>query len=466
MSILTVTELTARIKQVVEQGFAHIEVQGEVSRCTRPSSGHVYFTIKDSHAAISAVIWRSAALRLNIPLKEGQAFVFAGHLSVYEPRGTYQMIVTHIMPVGAGALAAEFEARKTLFAQRGWFAQEAKQVIPDFPQHIGIVTSSTAAALEDVKKVLRTRPSYLQVTVSSCLVQGEQAPNQIVSALHSLQSLASPPDVILLVRGGGSMEDLWCFNDERVVQAVFACSIPLISGIGHEIDTTLTDYAADVRAATPSNAAELCCPSRDSLRQRLPAMSRIRMGVHHHLTHAQQHWRMQDQHLKHLQQSTLDQRLYQHDQCMEALTSSMRLCLRQAQKTWQDLQLRLQVLEPRHRLRHQHHHLHQCQVRLSKASAHILHQREGCQALKYRLQTIGQQHWQSKANDWMRLHESLKALEPKLVLQRGYSMTYNQQGKLVSHVKDLKTQDSLKIYLMDGYIDAHIDEIHPLKNAH
>ncbi|MBL1351881.1 MAG: exodeoxyribonuclease VII large subunit [Zetaproteobacteria bacterium] len=460
MRVQTVTELTASIKQVIEQGFAHIEVQGEVSRLTRPSSGHLYFTIKDSHAAISAVVWRSSALRLHAQLKEGQAFVFAGHLSVYEPRGTYQMMVTRIMPVGAGALAAEFEARKSLFAQRGWFASEHKQALPTLPQHIGIVTSTTAAAWEDVKKVLATRPAYLQLTLSPCIVQGQQAPDRIVSALQYLQDLDSRPDVILLVRGGGSLEDLWCFNDERVVQAVFACDIPVVSGVGHEIDTTLVDYAADVRAATPSNAAELCCPSRDSLRQRLPAISRIKQGVRSHLTHGKQQWMMQQQHLHHQQERWLDQRFYQHDQCAERLTSSMTAQLRQHQRGLQALQVRLQHLEPSHRLRHEQQNLHQCQVRLSKILPHILDAHQAWQRLYDRLQQAVQRIQQEKSNRWLRMYESLKALDPKHVLQRGYSLTYDRQGNMVTQVQGLKKNNGLKIYFGDGHLDVYIDVIH------
>jgi len=460
MPVLTVTELTARIKQLIEQGFAHIEVQGEVSRLTRPSSGHIYFTIKDSHAAISAVIWRSAALKMGAQLREGQAFVFSGHISVYEPRGTYQMMVTRIIAVGEGALAAEFEARKVLFAKRGWFSQEHKQALPSLPKSIGIVTSTTAAALEDVKKVLATRPAYLQLILSPCIVQGEQAPDTIVSALQRLQGMDSPPDVILLVRGGGSMEDLWCFNDERVVQAVYACDIPLISGIGHEIDTTLTDYAADVRAATPSNAAELCCPSRDSLRQRLPTVSRIKQSVRSQCMRGKQQLTMQQQRLEHHQQRSMDQWLYRLDQCRERLASSMSVGLRQDQRNLQTLQLRLRRYEPSQRLRNQQQTLHQYQARLSRTATEVLQVRQAWLKLRFRLQQAARQVCQNQSNRWVRMHENLKALDPKHVLQRGYSLTYDEQGNLVTQIQDLKRNDGLKIYFADGHVDTHIDAIH------
>ncbi|MDQ6991157.1 MAG: exodeoxyribonuclease VII large subunit [Mariprofundaceae bacterium] len=460
MNVQSVTELTASIKQVVEQGFAHIQVQGEVSRLTRPSSGHLYFTIKDSHAAISAVVWRSAAVRLHAQLKEGQAFIFSGHLSVYEPRGTYQMMVTRIMPVGAGALAAEFERRKALFAKRGWFSQEKKQVIPTLPKSIGIVTSATAAALQDVKKVLATRPAYLKITLFSCVVQGEQAPDSIVAAFHKIQAMSQRPDVILLVRGGGSMEDLWCFNDERVVQAVFDCDLPIISGVGHEIDTTLADYAADVRAATPSNAAELSCPSRDYLRQTLPSIARIKQMLEHRVSGLRQQCVMQEQRLSYQHDRIMDQRRYQHNYVIESLVIAMKTSLVNAQQRWQAWQTRLQKHEPSQQLREQSQRLHQCQVRLSQVGGRVMQRRQVWQAMVYRLQQSARKTYQIQSNQWLCMHEALKALDPQHVLQRGYSLIYNQQGHLLTQVEGLKEQDSLTIHWADGHVEAHIDNIY------
>ncbi|HXH65224.1 MAG TPA: exodeoxyribonuclease VII large subunit, partial [Mariprofundaceae bacterium] len=176
---LSVTELTAGIRQLLEQNFAHVRVVGEVSRLTRHASGHIYFTIKDQHAAISAVIWRSGAVRLKTLPEEGGEFVFDGHLSVYEARGTYQLIVRQVEESGSGRLAAEFERRKQLFAERGWFDPARKRPLPALPRHIGIITSPSTAAIEDVKKVLATRPAWLRLTLSPCLVQGDGAPASI-----------------------------------------------------------------------------------------------------------------------------------------------------------------------------------------------------------------------------------------------------------------------------------------------
>lgn len=265
MQPITVSELTARIKVLLERNFTQVAVIGEVSNLS--ARKHLYFTIKDRHAALDAIIWQSTWRRMSIRPEEGQSFCFYGRITVYEPRGRYQLIVERMEPVGLGALAAEIERRKQRLRAEGLFDAERKRPIPRLPQRIAVVTSPEGAAWRDVQKVLATRPGWLEVVLVPCLVQGDQAPASIVRALAQAAALA--PDVILLVRGGGSLEDLMAFNDERVVRAVAASPIPVITGVGHETDTTLVDLAADLRAATPSHAAERCCPSREELRQAL-----------------------------------------------------------------------------------------------------------------------------------------------------------------------------------------------------
>jgi len=305
---LSVSELTTCIKQVLEQGFASVRVLGEISRLNRQASGHIYFTIKDEGASLSAVIWKSTAQRLTQPPQEGQQYIFTGHISLYPPQGRYQLIVSRMELVGSGALAIEFERRKKDFAERGWFAPEIKRPIPALPRHIGIVTSETAAALQDVKKVLSTRPGWLQLTLSPSLVQGTAAASQIVRALERLQSMKNKPDVILLVRGGGSPEDMWCFNEEVVVRAMVECEIPIITGIGHDIDISLADFAADAHAATPSNAAEIVCPDSKTLRQQIPRLPLLRQLIQHSLTHARQNMENQHMQLQHHWTSAQDER--------------------------------------------------------------------------------------------------------------------------------------------------------------
>ncbi|MDQ6995157.1 MAG: exodeoxyribonuclease VII large subunit, partial [Mariprofundaceae bacterium] len=302
--------------------------------------------------------------------------------------------------------------------------------------------------------------AYLKTTLFSCVVQGEHAPDSIVAAFDKIQALVQRPDVILLVRGGGSMEDLWCFNDERVVQAVFDCKVPIISGVGHEIDTTLVDYAADVRAATPSNAAELSCPSRDYLRQTLPSIARIKQMLEHRVSGLRQQCVMQEQRLSYQHDRIMDQRRYQHDQVMESLVLAMNASLVNAQQRWQAWQTRLQKHEPSQQLREQSQRLHQCQVRLSQVGGRVMQRRQVWQAMVYRLQQSARKTYQIQSNQWLCMHEALKALDPHHVLQRGYSLIYNQQGQLLTHVEGLKEHDSLTIHWADGYVEAHIDNIY------
>jgi len=297
---LSVSELTACIKQVLEQGFSSVCVLGEISRLNRQASGHMYFTIKDEGASLSAVIWKSAAQRLAQIPEEGQQYIFTGHISLYPPQGRYQLIVSHLEAAGSGALAIEFEQRKKEFSERGWFAPEIKRPIPALPRHIGIVTSETTAALQDVKKVLSTRPGWLQLSLSPTLVQGKAAASQIARALKRLQRMQNKPDVILLVRGGGSPEDLWCFNEEPVVRAIVECGIPIITGIGHEIDISLADFAADRQAATPSNAAEIVCPDRETLRKQMPRLPLLQQLIRHSLIDAEKGLKNQNIRLQHL----------------------------------------------------------------------------------------------------------------------------------------------------------------------
>ncbi|PCI45440.1 MAG: exodeoxyribonuclease VII large subunit [Proteobacteria bacterium] len=461
---LTVTELTARIKQTLEQGFAHLEVKGEVSRLTKPSSGHLYFTIKDKHASISAVVWRSAALRLKTLPKEGQEFIFNGHLSLYEPRGTYQIIITQISPVGAGQLAVEFERRKALFAEYGWFANEKKKPIPALPLHIGIVTSLTAAAFEDVKKVLATRPAWLKKTLSPAIVQGAQAPQSIANAIQALQQLSDMPDVILLVRGGGSMEDLWCFNDEIVIKAIATSVLPIVSGVGHEIDTTLADFAADLRAATPSNAAELCCASRQNLRQSIVQPQRLQYNLTSILGRLQQKLHIQQQSLKHHQQRNLDQAMQQSAMLQQRLISSFQSLLGQCQQHVRKQHNELITLEPGRQLRQKQQQLHHLQERLATCRMKIIPEKN--HAFEMRRQKL-MQHWQSSLQALrhrLQLYcETLHALDPTHVLQRGYSLNYDASGKLITHAKSMQKGDTMHVHFQDGNVETDVKNIqlHP-----
>ena len=256
----TVSKLTFLIRKLLEENESLQDVwaQGEISNLSRPASGHVYFTLKDANASLKCVMWKTSAARLKLPLRDGMEVEVHGKIGIYEPQGQYQLYADQIRPVGEGALYQEFMRLKAQLEAEGLFDPERKRPIPELPHKIGIVTSATGAALRDMLNTLRRRLPLVEVILAPSPVQGVEAPPALVKAIQSL-SLQSP-DVIILARGGGSIEDLWAFNDERVVRAVAASQVPIISGVGHETDFTLCDFAADLRAPTPTAAAELATP--------------------------------------------------------------------------------------------------------------------------------------------------------------------------------------------------------------
>jgi exodeoxyribonuclease VII large subunit len=270
----SVSEITGRIRALLEQEplLQDVWIEGEISNFSRASSGHIYFTLKDAGAQMNGVVWRSQAQALSYVPRSGDQVVVHGRIGLYEQGGRYQIYVDAIQPAGRGSLYQEFERLKAQLEAEGLFAPERKRPLPPYPQRIGVVTSPTAAAFRDVLNVLTRRYPLAEVLLSPTLVQGETAPPQIVAALAALNArddVRDRPDVILIVRGGGSLEDLWAFNDERVARAVAASRIPVISGVGHETDFTLTDFAADHRAPTPSAAAEMATPDRAELQAML-----------------------------------------------------------------------------------------------------------------------------------------------------------------------------------------------------
>jgi exodeoxyribonuclease VII large subunit len=270
----SVATLTVLVKNRIESDpeLQDIWVEGEVSNMTRASSGHWYFTLKDSASQIKCVVWRSSAERQQTRPENGHALMAHGYVSVYESRGEYQLIADRVRPVGVGDLYLRFEQLKAQLEEEGLFDDSRKRPIPYFPQKIGIVTSAEAAAFQDVQNVLRQRFPMAQVILASCLVQGTEAPPQIVAAIERLNRYTDV-DVILVIRGGGSIEDLWAFNEEQVARAIAASRIPIVSGVGHETDFTIADFVADLRAPTPSAAAMAVSPDRKELRLNIQRVS-------------------------------------------------------------------------------------------------------------------------------------------------------------------------------------------------
>ncbi len=268
--VLTVAELTARLKSAVEPGFRDVWVAGEVGNLRRQPSGHVYFALKDAEAVVDAVVWATTARRLRFDLRDGIEVVARGRVEIYAPRGRYQLVVQEVEPRGAGARALALEQLRSRLAAEGLLDPARKRELPYLPDCIGVATSTSGAALRDFLRVVHARFPGVRVVVANCRVQGEGAAATVISALRLLCDLGV--DVAVVTRGGGSAEDLWEFNDERLARFIAACPVPVVSAVGHEVDVTVADLVADVRAATPTHAAEVVVPVRDDLAASLAAL--------------------------------------------------------------------------------------------------------------------------------------------------------------------------------------------------
>lgn len=264
-TVLTVTRLTALLRGVIEENFEQVWVEGEVSNLSFPSSGHVYFTLKDSGAQLRAVLFKSAAKNLKFQLKDGMALILRGRLSLYDQRGEYQIIVEYAEPAGIGALQLAFTQLKERLSREGLFDKEHKLPLPDFPQTVAVITSPTGAAIHDIINIIKRRFAPLQLLIYPVRVQGEGASLEISTAIDEINRLKMA-DLLIVGRGGGSLEDLWAFNEEPVALAIYRSTIPIISAVGHETDWSISDFVADLRAPTPSAAAELVIQSRSQLK--------------------------------------------------------------------------------------------------------------------------------------------------------------------------------------------------------
>ena len=390
----TVGELTRYLRHLLESDpmLQDVWVQGEISNLSRPSSGHIYFTLKDSSAALRCVMWRTDARRLRMSLQDGLAIEVHGKIGLYEIGGQYQLYADQIQPVGEGALFQEFLRLKALLEAEGLFDPARKRPIPPLPRRIGIVTSPTGAALRDMLQTLRRRLPLAEVILAPAPVQGTEAAPALAAALSDLNRLAQP-DVILLARGGGSIEDLWAFNDENLVRAVAASKAPVITGVGHETDFTLADFAADLRAPTPTAAAELATPvSRADLQAGLAGL-KVRLGT--------------------------------------ALTA--RVAVRQREV--EALAARLRFVSPERRILSDRQQLDEITRRALSATTHRL-----------RLE-------QERLNG---LNQRLCALNPLAVLGRGFAVVSHTDGSLVRQTAQVKTGETLRVRVSDGEFGVEV----------
>ena len=435
---LRISEINRAVRATLESEWTGLWVEGELSNVSRSAAGHVYFTLNDEteNAQLSGVIFRGDAQRSRVPLEEGARTRMRGRLSLYEPRGRFQFIARVAMAAGQGDLQAEFQRLKAKLQAEGLFALERKRALPRMPRTIGIVTSRTGAALRDIIRVASDRcPSRL--IVSDCRVQGHGSAQSIAKALLAIQEIEEL-DLIILSRGGGSSEDLWAFNDEGLARTIAASRVPIISGVGHEVDFTIADFVADTRAATPSNAAEIAIPDREALRAELQHLSSAASSA------ARQSLDANRIRLEHLQQRLDDPRLSLRP-IRERLNSLQR---RLERFTSSNLRTR------RAALRSLHDRLGRHDVRLT-----LGRQRRSHDELRLRLNQSVEPLLRNRQLRFDNLTQRLDALSPLKVLGRGYSIVLHEKTGLAlqSHAS-AEIGDLLQIRLAEGQVRAQVVE--------
>jgi len=390
--VLSVSELTAYVKDRLESAFPDVYVMGEVSGLKRAASGHVYLTLKDENAVLRAVIWRGTASRLRFDLKDGLQVLARGGIDVYPPRGSYQLVVRWMEPQGLGDLQVAYRQLLEKLEKEGLFRPEHKKPLPPFPRRIGIVTSPTGAAVRDIVNVVSRRFPPVRLYLYPARVQGAEAAAEIVRAIDALNRMQPEMDVIIVGRGGGSLEDLWPFNEEAVARAIYASRVPVISAVGHEIDVSISDFVADVRAATPTEAGEIAVPDRAEVLKALDERKR-RMA------------------------SALGRTVARGRQTLDALAA--RYAFRHPETTFRERAQRADDALDRIRT-HVDHRLDMLRQTVSGAA------------------------------------QRLESLSPLKVLERGYSVTLTADGRIVRSVEDVGIGDTITSRLHGGQIDSQV----------
>jgi exodeoxyribonuclease VII large subunit len=438
--VLSVSELTAQVRALLEKQIGAVWVGGEITNLRAQSSGHIYFTLKDANAQLSCVLFSREKIPHRELLADGQKVLIQGDVTVYEARGQYQLIVRAMELQGVGALQIQFEKLKQKLQAEGLFAPERKRPLPKYPQRIGLVTSPTGAAIRDVLHVIQRRHPALEIILAPCRVQGEGAVAEIAAAIQLLNEYSEGRalqildqktdlgtrvtrpsgklDLILVTRGGGSLEDLWAFNEEPVARAIFESAIPVVSGVGHEIDFTIADFVADVRAATPSAAAEIITEGVFASRQFVLSLVQ-RM--------AQAHPRKR-----------LDESLQRLDDLQTSLLRCGKQGMRERLVACNHLVARLRQLRPKQLLQQR---------------------RELLKMTRHRLRELARGLFKDLKNKLAAADARLQLLGPEQVLSRGYSITMDAtSGKIIRRAKDAKAGQSLKTRVRDGEISSRVEK--------
>ncbi|EPK6630019.1 exodeoxyribonuclease VII large subunit [Citrobacter freundii] len=442
-SIFTVSRLNQTVRLLLEQEMGQVWISGEISNFTQPSSGHWYFTLKDDTAQVRCAMFRNSNRRVTFRPQHGQQVLVRANITLYEPRGDYQIIVESMQPAGEGLLQQKYEQLKAKLQAEGLFDQQFKKTLPSPAHCVGVITSKTGAALHDILHVLKRRDPSLPVIIYPTAVQGDDAPGQIVRAIE-LANARGECDVLIVGRGGGSLEDLWSFNDERVARAIFASRIPVVSAVGHETDVTIADFVGDLRAPTPSAAAEIVSRNQlELLRQIQHGQQRLEMAMDYYLANrtrrfTQLNHRLQQQHpqLRLARQQTVLERLRQR------MNFALENKIKQANQRQQRMLQRLNQQNP--------------QPRIHRAQSRV-------QQLEYRLAENIRARLSEQRERFGNAVTHLEAVSPLATLARGYSVSTLPNGKMVKKAKQVKAGDLLTTRLEDGWITSEVHNITPTK---
>lgn len=442
-NIFTVSRLNTTVRQLLENEMGLVWLSAEISNFTQPASGHWYFTLKDDGAQVRCAMFRNSNRRVSFRPQHGQQVLVRASITLYEPRGDYQLIIESMHPAGEGLLQQQFEQLKARLAAEGLFDQQFKQPLPEPARQVGVITSATGAALHDVLRVLHRRDPSLPVVIYPTAVQGVDAPAAIVRAIE-LANQRDECDVLIVGRGGGSLEDLWSFNDERVARAIFASRLPIVSAVGHETDVTIADFVADLRAPTPSAAAELVSRNQIELLRRLQSQQqRMEMAMDYYVAQQQRRF------------TRLQHRLQQqHPQ----------LRLARQQTTLIQLQRRLQeAADQRLRLAHRQQDRLLQRLQSQQPQGRILRAQQQLQQWHYRLQQGMEKQLNHSRQRFGTLAAQLEGVSPLATLARGFSVTTDAQGQVVKQTRQLHTGDLLRTRLDDGWVESQVTALQPQK---
>lgn len=417
VKIFTVSELTRLIKQELENKFPIVWIEGEIADFKRAHSGHLYFTLKDENSALNCVMWRSSASRVPFELESGLQVVCKGQISVYEQRGNYQLYVDGIEPKGKGALQLAFEQLKDKLKKEGLFDPSVKKKLPLLPKKVGVVTSPRGAAIVDIIKTLERRFAHLHIVIYPVKVQGEGASDEIVQGIQYLGG-DSDMDIIIVGRGGGSLEDLWAFNEEKVARAIFSCPVPVISAVGHEVDFTIADFVADIRASTPSAAAELVVEKEQSFVERIENLEK---RISHRIMFFIQEKKHEVKDLLHHQAfQNFKVRLFNLIQQVDEFESRARYVFQRLAQKIEQSKSKVDL----------------AQEKMASAAKSLLQELQG---------------------KWERLSAELDNLSPLNILKKGYSLCWRTDGpELIQEAADVEEGDEVTVTFFKGEFKAQV----------